>query len=75
MNWIVTMNKCTGPAIGDRWIEWRGGSCPLAPGTQFEAQHRGGHVTKNRVAYANDRWEHLGTECDIVAYRVMQKGA
>lgn len=52
------------------WIEWRGGWTPLKPGTHFEALHRDGHVTRNRVAYASDRWEHLGTGCDIVAYRV-----
>lgn len=53
-----------------RWIAWNGGRCPLKGGAKCETQHRDGSVTNDRQVYARDRWDHLGTPCDIVAYRV-----
>lgn len=52
------------------WIAWDGGRCPLPAGAKCDTQHRDGSVTKGREVYARDRWHHLGTACDIVAYRV-----
>jgi hypothetical protein len=52
------------------WIAWEGGHCPLSAGAKYDARHRDGSVTKGRLVYARERWEHLSTPCDIVAYRV-----
>jgi len=57
--------------LGAHWIEWSGGCCPLKAGARCDIRHRDGSVTKNRRVYACDRWDHLGTPCDIVAYRVV----
>lgn len=57
------------------WQPWTGGHCPLDPGTRYDAQHRDGTITMRRRAYARDRWDHLGTPCDIVAYRVTECAA
>jgi hypothetical protein len=57
--------------LGARWLPFAaGGRCPLEAGARFDAQHRDGKVTANRIANYNDRWDHYGTPCDIVAYRV-----
>lgn len=56
--------------LGARWLPFAGGRCPLEAGTNFDAKHRDGSVTTNRTAYARAMWDHYGTACDIVAYRV-----
>ena len=72
-------DKVSGPdgsalseGLGPRaWIAWNGGRCPLEGGAKCDTQHRDGSVTKGRQVHSRDRWDHLMTPCDIVAYRVV----
>lgn len=58
---------------GDGWVFWRGGECPVPPGTKVQVQFRIGALGEP----ANDqperlRWHHGGNAGDIIAYRVIQ---
>ena len=60
-------------AASDGWIEWAGGDCPVDSDAIVEVRFR----NQNHYQYNNDRagdfeWEHIGSKCDIIAYR-MQK--
>lgn len=51
-----------------RWIEWQGGSAPVAEYENPEIQYRSGGITEmpaNRV-----RWQHTGAWDDVTAYRI-----
>lgn len=54
----------------DEWHTHAGGICPLKTGTRYSAKHRDGSITHDRTAHAMDRWQHYGSPCDIVAYKV-----
>lgn len=56
-----------------KWIPHIGGNCPLKAGTEYSVKHRDGSLSHNRTAYSNDKWNHYGTPCDIVAYKVVNK--
>lgn len=48
--------------------EWKGGECPLPPGTPYEARHRdGGRVEGEKPEL--DIWAWTGKPWDIVAYQ------
>lgn len=51
------------------WIEWRGGACPVRNGADVEMRFRDGYVSRDEDPQGWD-WYHLGSICDIVAYRV-----
>ena len=58
--------------LGDGWIQWNGGECPVPARTRVEIRFRRGGNESNRIAEALE-WEHgkLGWWWDIVAYRIV----
>lgn len=52
------------------WIEWTGGDCPVAPGTDCEVQFRNGYTLRDD---APEDWAwNRQSECrdyEIIAYR------
>lgn len=56
------------------WINHAGGKVELPLGTIYDARHRDGSISIGRkIQWQTDGiWNHLGTPCDIVAYRVTQ---
>ena len=52
------------------WIEWKGGECPVPPGTKVDVKFRSGNVYDGENA-ASYSWRHCGVRSDIVAYRVV----
>lgn len=51
------------------WHGWNGGECPVHPDTVVEYQcYARGVVKASGLA-----WEHDGTECDIIAFRVTKE--
>jgi hypothetical protein len=56
------------------FTKWNGGFCPVKAGTKVELIHRDGQRRTMLIDYPT-RWNHLGTPCDIVAYRVVQPNA
>lgn len=53
------------------WKPWAGGQCPVAVGTRIETKHRDGSTSIRTIEYWT-AWNHLGTPCDIVAYRIIE---
>ena len=58
--------------LGDGWIQWNGGECPVPARTRVDIRFRRGGDESNRIAEALE-WEHgkLGW-WDIVAYRIVE---
>lgn len=57
------------------WIEWHGGECPVDSDAIVEVKYR----NPNPLQYNNDRagdfdWEHIGSNADIIAYRLHGHG-
>lgn len=62
-------------ALGDAWVEWKGGKCPVKPTTMVHVKFRHGGITESKIAKVWS-WEHragddLNNGGDIVAYRVI----
>lgn len=63
------------PASADGWIEWNGGSCPVAPETKvywqrrIEADDPVERVERERRPAGELRWFHHGGPTDIIAYK------
>lgn len=59
--------------LGDGWIQWNGGECPVPARTRVDIRFRRGGNESNRIAEALE-WEHgkLGWWWDIVAYRIVK---
>ena len=58
------------------WIEWHGGDCPVDSDAIVEVKYR----KPNPCQYNNDRagdfdWEHIGSNADIIAYRLHKPDA
>lgn len=53
------------------WIDWAGGDCPVAPGTNVEIRIRGidGAQTQPAMPAEELSWAHCDAFSDIVAYR------
>lgn len=56
------------------WIDWHGGECPVDSDAIVEVRFR--NQNQNHYQYNNDRagdfeWEHIGSNCDIIAYRIV----
>lgn len=55
----------------DNWIEWSGGECPIKDdGALHDVMLRRGKVHSNERRASFWRWEHEGSDSDIVAYRL-----
>lgn len=75
---IVTRAKYEAAlAASDGWIEWHGGECPVDSDAIVEVKYRNQNQNQNQnhYQYNNDRagdfeWEHIGSKCDIIAYRL-----
>lgn len=56
-------------AKNDGWIEWGGGECPVNPSEMVDVIFgRGGRMSTNIADCW--RWNHSGTDSDIIAYRL-----
>lgn len=55
-------------ALGDGWIKWSGGECPVDPDTIVYVQTRGGGYGFSQAKLLE--WRHYGLPFDIVEYRV-----
>ena len=54
----------------DGWIQWNGGECPVDPGTRVCVKLRvGRYMDADSLVY---RWDHVGGDGDIIAYRGVQ---
>lgn len=64
------------PDDSPSWIEWRGGECPLDDEEveEWEYEMRNGAVegVDESGCPSRRRWEHIGVETDIIAYRVLK---
>lgn len=60
------------------WIEWKGGECPVDPGTLVEPQYAAdadpakGTRIDWPVPAARLAWNHDGEDDDIIAYRIVR---
>lgn len=52
------------------WIEWKGGQCPVKPGTKIDIKMRNGDVAPT-CRPAHLAWSHAMGALDIIAYRVV----
>lgn len=57
--------------VSDGWIEWSGGDMPVRSGVRVEYRMRDGATDSYGVKAHILRWDHAGTEGDIIAYRVV----
>lgn len=58
--------------LGDGWVEWHGGECPLPQMAQIEYKMRTTTKTYRHNA-GSLGWNHTGTGGDIVAYKVVDE--
>lgn len=58
----------------DRWVEWKGGDCPIpnAKSGEFEIRFRSGSTHLSRSIADAFSWINWGEGLDIVAYRVVK---
>lgn len=58
--------------LGDGWIHWNGGECPVPARTRVDIRFRRGGDESNRIAEALE-WGHgkFGWWWDIIAYRIV----
>ena len=56
----------------NKWIEWRGGECPVPGDTLVNVRLRSGNVSRSTRA-AIHHWDQIGSLVDVVAYRVVQE--
>lgn len=56
----------------NRFIEWKGGACPVDPGEMVEIQFADGYVPGPKIA-ANLIWGKIRHCNNIVAYRVIER--
>lgn len=55
------------------WIEWNGGEMPVPSGTKIEVRHSDGDEFITQAGGRGAaRWRHIGTEEDIVAYKILE---
>lgn len=55
----------------DGWIEWKGGKCPVDYSTIVDVKTKIGVVFERYVAHIF-LWKHIGSEGDIVAYKIVK---
>lgn len=56
--------------VGNRWIEWRGGACPVHRDTKIFVRYRKNEVASGTAGLCD--WRHDGSDLDIVAYHVVK---
>lgn len=56
-------------AKNDGWIEWGGGECPVPRDTMVDVIFGRGGIMSTNIADCW-RWNHSGTDSDIIAYRL-----
>jgi hypothetical protein len=67
---LVEANKCGQQLNTDIWIKWDGGKQPVSDGTEVEVKFR--NRDSGSAPSSIFRWDHLGVDYDIVAYRVVE---
>lgn len=57
------------------WIKHDGGPCPVVTPDNCFAKYRDGEI-RPLQSYHSDPlfWEHMGNDCDIIAYRLVEIG-
>lgn len=53
------------------WIEWKGGECPVDKKQVVHLKFRDGEVDDDGNKAFIMRWSHIGTDWDIIAYRII----
>lgn len=66
-------------ALGDGWIEWLGGECPVSEGARIEIKFRCESMARLVLKPQHLRWGYAknrdySAEFDIVAYRLLPNG-
>lgn len=56
----------------NKWIEWKGGKCPVPPETIVEVKFDDGYVASGDFAEVWD-WRAPIVDMTIVAYRVVER--
>lgn len=60
-------------ADDSEWIEWAGGECPVQRCARGFLKYRDGEVRPMQDYHCVSLfWAHTGSNCDIIAYRVVQ---
>ena len=54
------------------FTKWFDGPCPVVAGTVVQLIHRAGRTNERVIDYPTE-WGHLGTPCDIVAYKIIKR--
>lgn len=61
--------------MSDGWIEWGGGDCPVSEAALVEVMFCDGDVAQDPARRLVWKWQHGGTDGDIVAYRLVSASA
>lgn len=58
----------------NHWYGWNGGECPVHPETRVELRFFGRETNKFETDAPADefRWDHMGTDGDIIAFRIVK---
>lgn len=59
----------------DGWIEWGGGRRPVGKEVKVDVRFRSGEVDDSASTALGWRWSHIGSQLDIIAYRVIPERA
>lgn len=57
--------------VGDGWIQWYGGSCPVKANTKVCVKLRNGEYESGCFTASDYWWDHNGGAFDIIAYRAV----
>lgn len=69
---LVRDSEELGLYTGD-WIKWEGGDCPVDPETKVVVRSRASwYRTGSCMEAGHFDWDHIGSETDIVAYKVVE---
>lgn len=54
-----------------KWIDWNGGECPAVLDRLVDVRFRDGYQSPSRDG-KDLRWSHIGSDGDIIAYRIVK---
>lgn len=69
--WKPPVGQAKPAPDADGWIEWKGGACPVGSETPVYIKMRSGITRAGSLEARRYRWSHIGSDGDIVAYRVL----
>jgi len=69
---IPDLERAPQAPSAETWVQWNGGDyCPVRPDLKVDTRLRKGSESKGPVPARCLTWEHEGSDCDIVAYRIV----